>query len=769
MVDSNSFDLVRRGPSSSTSDERAPTGSSCVDDCSCSPAAVAASADRTSDATRSPGTAARGPGKDRSTLEFQVEGLCCTECAVAVEKVLARREGVQQFRILTVAEKVQVDFDPDRVSAEQLASSITALGYKVRQTGEADAAQPTPAYRLKADTVRFAFVAVVALIALLEIGGEYLGWFEAAKERIPLPVLLGTIALGGYPIFRRAALGLLQKQINVDTMMSVGILGATALSQYVAAMLIVFFMNIAHYLEDFTTGRSRKAIQELIRLAPKAARIKLDGREIEMAVDALKPGDVVVIRPGEQIPVDGMVVTGRSSVNQASITGESVAVEKQVGDHVYAATLNELGYLEVRVTRVGPDTTFGKIVKLVEEAEAVKAPVQKFADRFTTWFLPTAIGIAVLTYVVSGEVLYAIAVLVAACPCAVGLATPLSVVASVGSGARHGLLIKGGLYLEALAKVDCVVMDKTGTVTLGRPQVVDVISMDRMAEDDLLRCAASVEKHSEHPIASAILEHARTKGIAIPDAENFEYLVGKGLRGRVAGKFVLLGNVLFLRESDVAITPIIEDRAQELEQSGKTVLLLAVDNRVAGAIAVADVIRDEVPEAIGALKRLGIKRLLLLTGDNPHVAAEIARSIGIAEFRAGLLPEDKIAIVRELQRSGHTVAMVGDGVNDAPALAQADVGIAMGVVGSDVALEAAHVALMRDDWRQIPQAIVAGRRTYRTIRQNIALGITWDVVTMGLASVGILTPVLAAATEVVPDVLIAFNSARLLNASHKTK
>ena len=302
----------------------------------------------------------------KATVELKVEGLCCTECAVAVEKALAHRAGVQQFRILTAAEKVQVDFDLRRVNAEEVARSIAALGYKVHPVGAPAAPAREPAFRLKMDTVRFAFVALVALIALLEVGGESLGWFEAVKARIPLPVLLVTIALGGYPIFRRAFLGLLHRQINVDTMMSVGILGAAALGQYTASMLIVFFMNIAHYLEDFTTGKSRRAIQELIRLSPKTARIKVDGREIEVAVEALKPGDIVAIRPGEQIPADGVVDAGLSSVNQASITGESLPAEKQPGDEVYAATFNELGYIEVRVTRVGPDTTFGKIVKLVD-------------------------------------------------------------------------------------------------------------------------------------------------------------------------------------------------------------------------------------------------------------------------------------------------------------------------------------------------------------------------------------------------------------------
>ena len=687
---------------------------------------------------------------------------------MAVEKALADRAGVRQLRILSAVEKVQVDFDPDTVSAAEIAASIARLGYTIH-AGTTPTLQAPARARSTANTLRFAFLAAVALIALLEIGGEYLGGFDAARAPVPLPVLLAAIALGGYPIFRRAALGLIRRQINVDTMMAVGILGAAVLGQYTASMLIVFFMNIAHYLEEFTVGKSRKAIRELVRLAPKTARIRVDGRETTVDVAALKTGDTVAIRPGEQIPADGVVVSGRGAVNEASITGESVPSEKQPGDNVYAATFNDLGYLEVRVTRTGSDTTFGKIVRLVGEAEAVKAPVQKFADRFTTWFLPLAIGVAFLTYVLSGEALYAIAVLVAACPCAVGLATPLSGVASVGNGARHGLLIKGGLFLERLAQVDCVVMDKTGTVTWGRPQITDVISVsDSLSEIEALRYAAALETRSEHPLAAAVLASARTHDIEIPEPENFEYRVGHGLRGTVAGTALLLGTARFLRDNGITVGTV-EPRMQSLEDDGKTVLLLAVNRRVAAIIAVADPLREDVPAAIEALKRLGIKRLLLLTGDNERVAAAITSRIGVHEFRAGLLPEDKIAMVRELQRSGHTVAMVGDGVNDAPALAQADVGIGMGVIGSDVALEAAHVALMRDDWHQVPQAIITGRRTARVIRQNIALGITWDVLTMGLASVGILSPVMAAATEVVPDVLVALNSARLLNTPQRMR
>lgn len=702
------------------------------------------------------------------TLELHVEGLGCTECAVAVEKALAHRAGVEDIKIMSAAGKVHIRYDAERVRPAALADAVSALGYKTTYSQEGVA---TPALETKrlplGAAISFGFVALVAVIILAEIGAESLGLFERAQARVPLPVLLAAILIGGYPIFRRAFLGLRSRQINVDTMMSVGILGAAAIGQFTAAALIVFFMNLAHWLEAFTIGKSRKAIQELIRLAPKTAHIKFDGRELEVPVERLAPGDVVAIRPGEQIPADGVVAAGQSAVNQSSITGESLPVEKRPGDTVFAATLNERGYLEVRVTRVGADTTFGKIVKLMEEAEAVKAPVQKFADRFTTYFLPTAIAVAGLTYFISGEATYAIAVLVAACPCAVGLATPLSVVASVGSGARRGLLVKGGLYLERLARVDCVVMDKTGTVTFGKLQVTDIVALNERSATELLALAAAVERLSEHPLASAILSRAQAEGIAVPEVEGFEYAVGKGIGARVAGRAVLLGNARFLDERDVSVPTEAGSRIEAFERDGKTVLLLAVDRRLEGLIAVADVVRAEIPEAVAALKRLGIKRLLLLTGDNGHVAAAVAAQIGVSEHRASLLPEDKIAIVRELQHAGYTVAMVGDGVNDAPALAQADVGIAMGVAGSDVALEAAHVALMRDDWREIPEAIRTGRRTYRTIRQNIALGITWDVITMGLASVGILSPVMAAATEVVPDVLVSLNSARLLKTPRR--
>jgi len=702
------------------------------------------------------------------TVELKVDGLCCSDCAIKVENVLKATKGVKDIKTLITTEKAIVTYDEIEVEQGEIIEKIEGIGHEVSGQWSVVSGQETPKKINLYDTLRFTFIITIGIVALGEIGLEYFGLLKRGIEIIPLPVTILAILFGGYPIFKKAFFGVLNKQINVDLMMSVGIIGAAAIGEFKSSMLIVFFMSIAHYLEEFTVTRSRQAIKELIKLAPKTARIKLNGREIEVETKELKAGDIVIVRPGEKIPVDGVILTGSSSVDQSPITGESIPVEKGIGNDVFAATLNRSGYLEIKTTKVGKDTTLGKIIKLVEEAEAHKAPVQKFADRFTTYFLPSALSFALITYLISGKAIYAIAVLIAACPCAVGLATPLSIIASVGSSAKKGLLIKGGLYLEALAKVDCVVMDKTGTLTFGKPLVTDIITIaecglrNEELNSELLRLAASIEKHSEHAIASAIIERAEKEGISIPEPEGFKYLIGRGITGRVDGKNIALGNQRLFEEKGIAISAHERKEAQKLEDEGKTILFVAVDSTISGIIAVEDVLRDEVPLSVEELKKIGVKRLILLTGDNERVASAIAKRLGITEFKANLLPEDKIKIVGELQSEGYKVCMIGDGVNDAPALAQSDVGIAMGVAGTDVAIEASHVALMRDDWSQVPHAIMVGRNTYKIIRQGIALSITWDIITMGLASVGILSPVMAAALEELPTIAVAANASRLL-------
>lgn len=698
-------------------------------------------------------------------IELRIEGMDCAECAMRVEEQLTRLEGVSRVQVLLAAEKGIIAYDPRRISLAQIREAIEKTGYRVREPLEKTTVERGGGLGRLADAIRLAFVGAVGLLALMEIGAERLGLLEPVVEWVPAPVALIAVVIGGYPIFKSAFLGLRARSINVDLLMTIGIVAAVSIGEYVSAALLVLFILIAHFLEGFTTDRARAAIRELIALAPKRARVLREGREIEVRAEELNPGDIVIVRPGENIPADGLVIGGHSSVNQAPITGESIPVEKGPGDEVFAATLNELGSLKVKVTRVGADTTLGKIIRLVEEAEGNKAPVQRFADRFTTYFLPVVIIVAVLTYVLSGNIVATIAVLVVACPCAVALATPLAVVASVGSAARRGLLIKGGLYLEALAKVDTVLMDKTGTLTFGKPEVTDVIvgNPSLESEEALLSLAAAVERYSEHPLATAILAEAKRRRLSLPEPDQFTAVPGQGISARLRGREVLLGNRELMATHSIAIPPGLEERAMALERAGKTVVFLAQDRDLLGIIAVADVIREEVPRAIAELKKLGIEHLLLLTGDNERTAAAVAAQLGV-DYRAELLPQDKIAIVRELQAKGHRVAMIGDGINDAPALTQADVGIAMGVAGTDVALEAADVALMGDDWQRIPEAIQIGRRAFRTIQQNIAFGVLFNVVGIGLASVGILSPVLAAAAESLPDVAVFLNSSRLLRA-----
>lgn len=614
-----------------------------------------------------------------------------------------------------------------------------------------------------AGKIQFLFLAVVAAISLLEIFGERLDLLQFTLiKNIPVWILVVAIIVGGYPIFKAALVGLWRKSLNVDLMMSVGIVAAAAISQYISSILIVFFMTIAHYTENFTVKGSTKAVRELIKLSPNTATVIRDGQETELPISQIKLGETVVVHPGEKIPVDGEVISGHSLVDQSAITGESIPVEKQHGDQVFAATLNQAGMIKVSVERLGEETTFGRIVKLVLEGGASKPKVQRFADRYTNYFLPAVLTFSLLTFLVSKNIVFAIAVLVAACPCAVGLATPLSVVASMGASAKKGLIIKGGLYLESLAKIDTVVVDKTGTLTLGSPGVSAIESFSELSEREVLSLAASIERYSEHPLAEAVLNEARVRDIPLVEPDSFEVEVGRGVVSVVGGQNYFLGNNSLAHERRIEIPSFVLFEAGKLQSRGNTVLYLFDQERVLALIGVADELREEVPESIGELRSLGIKRIILLTGDNDKVAAATASKLEISEYRSELKPEDKIEEIRRLQREGHKVLMIGDGINDAPALAQADVGMAMGKAGTDVAIEAAHVILMQDNWRMIPKAVRIARRTYVTIRQNIIFGVVFNVVAIGLASIGILTPVMASATQALPDILISGNSSRLL-------
>lgn len=690
------------------------------------------------------------------TLELTVRELDCADEARQIQSALGRLPGVTDVRTAVAARKAIVVFDPARVTPESIREAVRRLGMTVTDPQAASGRQ-----RPLGDLLGWAFASIVALAALVGLAGEWLGFAEALSDRIPSWLVLMAILIGGYPIFRNVVRALLNRAVTSHALMTLGILGAISIGQYAAGAVIVFFMRLADFVESYTTERSRHAIKELLRLAPDLAQVERSGVECEVPADQVVRGEVVLVKPGGRIPVDGAVIDGHASVNQAPITGESMPVEKRPGDRVYAATICERGALRVCTERAGPDTTFGQIIRLVEEAEASKAPVQRFADRFTSYYIPVVLGVAGITYFASGNAVAAVATVLVACSCAIAMATPITVLAAVGWAAGRGIVIKGGRYLEALAKVDTIVMDKTGTLTVGRPEVTDVVALGDTPASEILRLSGALERRSEHPLADGIVRAASRKGIVLDEPKSFEVYPGTGVAGMVGGRRVWCGTEALIARADVVLPREVEERIGALALEGKSVAIVASDGNLLGLIALADTLRPEVPAALEGLRRLGIQRLLLLSGDRHQVAGAVARQLGL-DFQADVLPEGKIRAIAELQRQGHVVAMVGDGINDAPALAQADVGIAMGAAGTDAAIEAAHVALMRDDWLAVPEAVSISRRAFRTIQQNLWFTAAYNVVGMLLAATGLLPPVAAAAAQSLPDVVVMLNSSRLL-------
>jgi len=689
-------------------------------------------------------------------LEISVMGMDCAGCTRTVQQALIALPGVHSADVLLGAEKAIVRCDPGAVDLPTLTRAIEGAGYRVPAPVTDDGATPP-------GTSERGFIrAVLSLLSMvfgtmlfIIVVGEWLGLFEALTERVPFPIGVAIVLAFGYPVFKNVVQATLRRQVISHTVMTIGVLAALAVGQWATAAVVVFFMRVGDYAEHFTTERGRRAVKDLMALAPQSARVERDGTEVEVPVAQVQVGNVVVVRPGETIPVDGEVLAGQATVNQAAITGESMPIETIPGTTVFAATQATLGSLRIRATKVGKDTTFGRVITLVEGAEANRADVQRLADRFSGYFLPIVVSVAVITYLLSRNPLSVAAVLVVACSCSLALATPIAMLAAIGGAAKQGLLIKGGKYIETLAKADVLLVDKTGTLTQGNPRITDIVTLNGLNADELLQLAASVERDSEHPLASAVRNAASERGLPLTAPEAFTSIPGHGVRAQLKGRTIEIGNERFLPAAAGAA------EAVEHTGAGKTLLYIARDNELIGALAAADTVRPEVPAALLELRAMGITQIELLTGDNEATAAALAAELGIA-YRANLLPEDKIAIVKAYQAEGKTVVMVGDGVNDAPALAQANVGIAMGAAGSDIALEAAHVALMRDDWRLVPELFRTARRTMRVVKTNLGFTAVYNVVGISLAAMGILPPMLAAAAQSLPDLGIMANSARLL-------
>ncbi len=681
----------------------------------------------------------------KKELTVHIEGIDCSECAGNIEHIMGKLNGVTSAKISFATETLYITYDTAKTNSKEIEKKIQQLGYRI--------AGPEKERKRRLEPILLVAVGMAIVVSWLGLSPSVFSIDIAA---------LIAVVISGVPIFRSAILALKARFVTAEVAMATGMLASVVIGQYISAGVIGFFMIFAEFIDEFTTDKSREAISKLIKLSPKTAVVKRDGKEISVHIDDVRHGDVVLVKSGEMIPVDGVVIEGHGSVNQAPITGESIPVEKNVNDNVFAGSINQLGILQIAVTKVGKDTTLGRIIELVEEADTAKAPIQKTADRFASWFMPIVFTASAITFALTNNVVNSISVIVVACPCAVALATPLAVVAGIGNAAKRGIVVKGGFYLEELGRVDTVVVDKTGTMTIGEPRVVNIIGFNAHDQKEIMTLAVRAEKYSEHPLASAIMTEAEEHGIEVGDNSQCEVLPGRGIVAKCNGQIIHLGSRELLTEQNITIASGAEQVIRSEEEQGRTALLIAHDNELCGIISVADVIREEAKDAIKKLQQKGIN-VIMLTGDNPRTAKAVAQQIGINETFAKMLPEEKVKKVRELVKQGRKVVMVGDGINDAPALAEASVGIAMGVAGTDVAIEAADIALMTDNLTKIDEAVKIGRKTFGVIRQNLVASIIFNVIGVSLASLGIINPLMAAIAHSLPDFVLFLNSSRLLH------
>ena len=608
-------------------------------------------------------------------------------------------------------------------------------------------AQPVATLMTQARWIEVARIVITGIVALLY-------W----QVVVPIEVLWAAVAVGLYPLVKTGVLDLIhERKVGTEIFVTVATLVAVFGGETVAGAVLMVIILIAEFIAELNTDRARASIKSLIGSVPQVALVRGSDGERTVPLRELKAGDVVLVRPGEKIPVDGRVVSGQGSVNESAITGESIPKDKSVGAAVFAGTLVDSGALDIATERVGSDTTFSRIIALVESAESEQAPVQKLADKVAAWLIPVVFVFLIIVYIVTQDVRTIVTLLIFTSPAELGLATPLVMIAAIARAARTGILIKGGIHLETLAKVDVMVFDKTGTLTANRPEVVQVVARDAAFTDlDVLRLAAAADRRSAHPLAKAVVDAAQERGLTVPEPETFEQIQGRGVKATVDRRVVLVGNPALLRDGGVSLPTAVDD-------DGRTPVHVAVDGVLVGVIFIADAIRPGAREALAALKRTGVKRIVMLTGDNAATAKAVADSLGIDEVRANLLPEDKVAAIAELQQQGHRVAMVGDGINDAPALAKANVGIAMGGGGTQAALEAADIALMTDDLSKIAAARAIARRAYRTVQENLFVGVgVVHVLGITAALLGWIGPIQAAIIHLGPDVLVFVNSVKLL-------
>jgi len=615
----------------------------------------------------------------------------------------------------------------------------------------------------------FAVLAIVpAIVGALILASWALALWKIGPLFLNAGLALLAVFFGGWQRFLGGFQDLFRRKITVNVFVVVALTATLAVGEFRPAAIIIFIMVVVGALESYAMDKNRQSIGALLDLAPRTATVRRGAEEVIIPVEEIEVGTMVIVLPGERVPVDGVVVAGASSVNQAPITGESMPVEKFKGSELFSGTLNLTGRMEARATKVGADTTLARIVHLVEEAQATKAPIQNLADRFTVWFLPVVLLLAIFVYIATGNIKTAVSILLVACPCAFAIATPTAVTAGISNMARRAVLVKGGIFFELAGKLDALVVDKTGTFTLGRPKMLDVVTFDGTVRNEVLQMAAVAEKYSEHPLAKAVMNCAREATLEVPDPDDFKVEIGRGVVARWKGHDITVGQMEFLRDKGIPLSAQTEGLISVQIQQGRTAIVVARDTQAVGLIAIADEIRPETRAAIASLYQvMGNRNITMLTGDNPLVASAVARQIGVEHFQAGLLPEQKQEFVKKLQGAGHTVGMIGDGINDAPALALADVGIAMGAAGTDVAIETADVTLMNDDLWRVADFILMSRAVLRRIKLNIFLSIIYNVIGLVLGSLGMLTPIVAIIFQEAGCISVVLSSALLLWAQPK--
>ena len=694
----------------------------------------------------------------KKEVQLTIKGMDCSGCANNVKSALEQLEQVESAEVFLSAEKAKIRTTSDNPDLRPLKKAVEEIGYHIPDDTSQKSQNSDESLKTKAQKSFRLFGLVFGAILLVVIAGEWLGLFQALTQGVPFWAGAALVLLMGYPVFKQVVVAAKKGLVTPHALMALGSLTALAAGEWVTAGIVVFFMRTGDYIENYTTEKARDSLRSLTKLAPQTATVLRDGSEKDIPIDQVKKGDQILVRPGGKVPVDGTVIEGHATIDESSITGESMPVEKSEESTVFASTIAQGGFLTLQADAIGSDTTFGKIITMVEEAESRKGAIQRYADRFSAWYLPVVAFIAILTYLLSGDLMATVAVMVVACACAFALATPVALLASVGANAKRGVLIKGGKYVEALARADVLLIDKTGTLTFGRPEISEIIPLNGITEEELLIMAASAEQYSDHPIGKAVVEAAQKRHLNLQKPSNFKEITAKGVRAIFEDYSITVGNERLVENSDQDIRPTVD----KIKEAGKTAVVVQKDGLPIGLLAARDTERSEAGIALKNLRQQhSFGTVELLTGDNTETARHLAHKLAL-DFRAELLPEDKIDIVKQYQSNGQTVVMIGDGVNDAPALAQADVGIVMGTTGTDVAIETADITLMRDDWELVPDLFASADKTMSIIKWNFGFTTAYNLVGLSLAAFGILPPVLAAAAQSLPDVGILLNSSRLL-------